>query len=128
LRKLKIDPKTSTARDQEFENLIAVAKTKKLSNTEDTEFLHKIRSGNRESNEKLVDSWEAVILSVARQIRTDAPISLMLDAGKIELRKLAEQEVNSEARESFFRFGVWCVKQEMLKKINRDKSEENEQV
>lgn len=117
MKKLKFTKQLSINRDNEFENLIAVAKTKQLSNIEETELLNKIRSGNREPIERLVDSWETVILSVAKQIQTEIPVEELIAAGKKELTKLAVQEINSQVRESFFRFGAWCVRQAMLKKI-----------
>lgn len=117
MRKLKIVQNSSSERDEEFEKLIALAKTKQLSNSEETELLEKIRSGNEEPIERLVDSWEVIILVIAKQIPTEIPIEELIAIGRKELTKLAQQEVNSTAREGFFRFGVWCVRQGMLRKV-----------
>jgi DNA-directed RNA polymerase specialized sigma subunit len=117
MRKLKIAKQSSSERDKEFEKLIAVAKTKQLSNSEEAGLLDKIRRGNYEPIERLIDSWEVLILSVAKQIPTEIPIEELIDVGKNELTQLAEQEVNSPTDERFLRFGAWCVRQGMLGKV-----------
>ncbi|HEY9361699.1 MAG TPA: hypothetical protein VIQ00_00455 [Chitinophagaceae bacterium] len=68
----------------------------------------------------MVDSWEVNILSIAKQIPTEIPIEELIVVGRNALTKLPEQELNSGARERFFRLGAWCVKQVMLKLIISD--------
>ncbi|MDQ2720671.1 MAG: hypothetical protein M3Z26_13060 [Bacteroidota bacterium] len=108
---------TLSGRNQEFEKLIAIAKTKQLSNIEETKLLNEIRSGNEEPIERLVDSWEGNILSIAEQISTEIPIEELISVGRNELIKLAKQEVNSGTSERFLRFGAWCVRQAILTKV-----------
>ena len=117
MRHLKFANEISNERNKEIEKLISIAKEKQPSNAEQRELLDKIRSGESELIEKLVDSWEVHILVIAKQIPTEIPIEELIAAGRHALTKLANQEVNSEARERLFRFGVWCVRQGMLKKV-----------
>lgn len=110
-----------TNRDKEFEKLIAIAKEKELSNEKRDQLLQEIRNGNREPITELVDSLEMMVISIAKQIPTEIPTEELIAVGKNELTKLAGQEINSEARERFFRFGAWCVRQALLKeKMNRE--------
>ncbi|MEO5650484.1 MAG: hypothetical protein ABIR03_11260, partial [Ginsengibacter sp.] len=117
MRQLKFAKEISTERINEFEKLISIARTKQPSNAEQRALLEKVRSGESELIEKLVDSWEVNILSIAKQIPTEIPIEELIAIGKKELNNLAEHEINSEIRERFFRFGAWCVRQGMLKLI-----------
>ena len=117
MRQLKIAKEISSERNMEIEKLIEIARAKQPSNAEQRELLDKIRRGESELIGKLVDSWEVLIISVAKQIPTEIPIEELIAVGRKELTKLANQEVNSTARESFFRFGAWCVKQGMLRKV-----------
>ncbi len=113
--------------EKEFENLNAIGKTKLLSGEEQTRLLNEIRSGNRKPIERLVNSWETIILSIAKPLGTEkVTFKEMLEAGKKELLKLAEHEINSKTSERFFRFGAWCVRQAILKKIKSEA--ETEQV
>lgn len=100
--------KGNREREKEFERLLTISKTKQLSADEEKKLLEEIRSGNEERIEKLVDSWEGIILSVAKQIPTEIPIEELITVGPNELTKLARQEVNSKAREGFsgLEFGV----------------------
>lgn len=117
MRQLKFANKISNERNKEIEKLISIAKAKQPSNAEQRELLDKIRSEESELIEKLVDSWEVHILVIAKQIPTEIPIEELIAVGKKELTKLAKQEVHSEARERFVRFGAWCVRQVMLRKV-----------
>lgn len=95
--------------------MIAIAKEKELSNENRDQLLQEIRNGNREKISKLVDCLETMVLSIAKQIPTKISIEELIAVGKNELTKLAEQEINSEARERFFRFAAWCVRQALLR-------------
>lgn len=117
MRSLKIKTRPITERDLEIQKLKEIAKTKQLSYSEETELLNKIRSGDRESIERLVESGEVIILSVAKQIQTEIPIEELIAIGKDELKKLAEQEICSETRERVFRFGAWYIRVAILKRI-----------
>ena len=117
MKQSKLLPEIQFKRNEEFDKLIESAKSTKLSNEEEMGLLNEIRSGNREPIETLVNSMEALILIVAKQIPTEQPVEELVSVGKKELRKLAEQEVNSKINERFFRFGAWCVKQAMLQKV-----------
>jgi hypothetical protein len=101
-------------RDKEFESLIATAKTKQLTKEEQTQLLNEIRNGNKEGIIKLVDSWEIIVLSIAKWMPSTIAIEEMMIIGRKELFKLAEMEVNSEIEERFFKFGAWCVKQAIM--------------
>ncbi len=118
--KLKIKENFSTERKKEFDRLVAISKTKHLTQEEEEKLLEEIRSGSDEPIERLVDSWEVNILSIAKQIPTEIPIEELIVVGRNELIKLAKQEVNSPIRERYFRFGAWCVRQGMLKLIISD--------
>lgn len=106
--------KPVNSRDEEFQKLMVVAKPKKLSNEEINRLLEQIRNGNAEPIERLVDSFETMIVSIAQQIPAETPLEELIIVGKNELRKLAEQEINSKVRERFLRFGAWCVRQRMV--------------
>ncbi len=80
MKKLKIGKESFTDRDKEFEILITISKTKQLTNEEEKKLLEEIRSGNEEPVERLVDSWEALILSVVKQIPTEIPIEELIVA------------------------------------------------
>lgn len=110
MRPIKITEKSSTERDKAFAKLIAIAKTKELSDEESQKLLDEIRSGNAELIEKLVNSFEMIILKVARQIQTDMGIEEMIETGKESLIGLAKTEVNNSGRERFFRFAAFHIR------------------
>lgn len=116
MRPLKIKKEALAERDKTFEQLLTIAKTKAFDN-DSQKLLDEIRSGNREAIEKLVNSFEIIILKVASQIETEMPVEEMIAIGKKSLMKLAEMEVGSTHRERFFRFAVWQVKQAILTRI-----------
>ena len=111
--------------DEEFECLIAIAKTKQLAKEEQIQLLNEIRNGTKDGIIQLVDSWDVVILSIAKQLASSTmKVEEMLTIGRKELFKLAEMEVNSEIDERFFKLGAWCVKQSIMLEI---KNENNKQ-
>ena len=118
MSQLKNTKEVSTERYEEIEKLIEIARAKQLSIVGQEELLNKIRKGESALIEKLVDSSEVLILIIAQQVSTEMPIEELVAVGRKELTKLANQEVNSTARESYSRFGVWCVRQGMLRMVN----------
>jgi len=54
---------------------------------------------NADLIEKLVNSFEMIILKVAMQIPTEMAIEEMVAIGKKSLLRMAEEEVNSKGRE-----------------------------
>lgn len=117
MRQIKIAEEIIAQRDKEFEKLIEIAREKQPSNADREELLDKIRKGESKLIEKLVDSSEVLILIIAQQIPTEMPVEELVAVGRKELTKLANQEVNSTARESYSRFGAWCVKQGMVRVV-----------
>jgi len=116
MRSIKIKKKVLTERDKTFKKLIMVAKSKALSDEESQKLLDEIRSGNEAAVEKLVDSYEVIILKVAKQVYTETEIGEMVALGRGALTKLAENELGSTSRKHFFRFAAWCVRQAILRK------------
>lgn len=108
--------KTATIpENQEFKTLLATAKEKMLRPEQEKQLLNNIRKGDKEAVVKLVESTEWVVLSVIQSLNLEKPtLKEMFNAGKAALMKLAEQEVNSNVRERYFRFGAWVVKQSIL--------------
>ena len=94
---------------------MVIAKVKQLTKEEQTQLLNEIQNGNRDAIIKLVDSWDGIILSIAKQLAPTMKIEEILIIGRNELFKLAEMEVNSKIDERFFKLGAWCVKQRILR-------------
>jgi hypothetical protein len=84
---------------------------------------NEIRQGNKDAISQLVDSWEYIIVSVIeRQIGSSyisgissSSIEKIFNVAKENLTVLAEKELSSTNKERFFRFGVWYIKQAMLR-------------
>jgi hypothetical protein len=113
---LNVKQKQSSFKDDpKFDQLKQIAGDKQRSDQEELFLLNEIRNGNPELIDKLVESSEVVILEVIGQNKPDYEnLEQMIDAAKSALRKLAENEMNSSARERFFRFRAWHVKQAVL--------------
>ena len=68
IRNHKMIQQPEKDRDEEFDPLMATAKTKQLTKEEQTQLLNEIRNGNKEGIVKLVDSWDVTVLSIAKQL------------------------------------------------------------
>lgn len=104
---------------EEWKKRMAEALSKQFPAGEEAALLEKIRNGDRALIDKLVDSQEAVILSVINPFLYEGSPDMeeMLETGKIALRKLAEGEVGSAGKDRFSRFGAWVVRQAVGKHL-----------
>lgn len=115
MRQLNVKKLLESDRDLAFEKLKERASIKQLSREEEKRLLIEIKNGNLESIEKLVDSWEIIILSIAQQIPTDLAIEEMLQTGKEELNRQLENAIDRMSLDLFRKFALFCIKQEMMK-------------
>ena len=119
MRQLNIHNNSSKNRiadTAEYKALLEAATIKHLDDEQEKQLLKAIRNGDKNSIPRLVESWEVIILSVMK--RYDLKKSILqeaFDAAKEALTRFAEWELHSEARERFFRFGVWVVQQTIFK-------------
>ncbi|MHB1178694.1 MAG: hypothetical protein ACYCZO_10230 [Daejeonella sp.] len=101
--------------DSEIDLLLEAAKSKIVSPDEQMTLLQGVRNGNAKLIPKLVDSCEVMILSVIRgYLDEGSSIEEMIDISREALTKIAHREMYSNRRESFFRFGTWVVRQNIL--------------
>jgi hypothetical protein len=115
--------------EQETDLMIAVyhkrADSKKIDELLQASLLNAIRKGNRDVIPKLVDSWEHIIITVIESERRtqidniSVSIEKMFNAGRMALITLAEKELGSTSREIFSRFGVWSVRQAIIKELDQ---------
>lgn len=87
--------------------------------------LDEVRKGDKNAVFELVDSWEWVIIWViANEVKKQADnpslsIEKMFNAARMALITLAEKELGSTSREIFSRFGVWSVRQAIIKELDQ---------
>jgi DNA-directed RNA polymerase specialized sigma subunit len=85
---------------------------------EDAALLLKLQQGDESVVEKLVENCEPMIHKVAVEFANSGlSESDLYDVGRQALVRLAKSEIGNTGREHFFRFGAWCVRQEMYAKV-----------
>ncbi len=113
MRKLKIHNKTIPSPG--VDKLLKAANRRIIEQSEQEFVLEEVRKGNAELIPRLIDSCEVMILSVARgHWNHGLSVNEMLDIGRRALTELAKREMHSHRRESFFRFGAWVIRQNIL--------------
>ena len=104
--------------EKEYNDLLEKSKAKQNSQEETDALLARVRKGDKDAIEPLVESSELMILSVIKSFPNEiVSVKGMFDIGKNELSKLAKHEINSPVSERFFRFATWNIKQAILEKM-----------
>lgn len=104
--------------EKEYNDLLEKSKAKQNSQEETDALLARVRKGDKNAIEPLVESSALMILSVIKSFPNEiVSVKEMFETGKNELKKLAKYELNSSVSERFFRFATWNIKQAILKKI-----------